>query len=214
MTMGKETTMRMLLFSDLHGQTGLAAELVRLSADVDLVIGAGDFGNVRRGTRECLQLLRAISVPAVIVPGNAESYEELVEAAEVWPSARVLHGSEITINGVSFFGVGGAVPITPFGDWSYDFTESQAAKMLECCPQHGVLVTHAPPYGVADIDGSGRSRGSHAIRDAILARGLALAVCGHIHASAGTQLQLGATTFINAGPIGLIFELDTPSGNR
>lgn len=148
------------------------------------------------------------------VPGNAESYEELTEAAVEWPSARVLHGSQCTIAGVSFFGVGGAVPITPFGDWSYDFSETDAARMLEACPPRGVLITHAPPYGVADADGSGRSRGSSAIRDAILARSLALAVCGHIHASAGLQLKLGSTTVINAGPMGVVFELETQAANQ
>ena len=34
-----------------------------------------------------------------------------------------------------------------------------------------------------------------------------LEVCGHIHASGGKQAKMGATTVINAGPGGLIFEI-------
>ena len=42
----------------------------------------------------------------------------------------MLHGSAVAIAGVTFFGLGGGVPVTPFGAWSYDFTEEQAANLL------------------------------------------------------------------------------------
>ena len=46
--------MRMLLFSDLHSDFRTAARLVELSNDVDVVVGAGDFCNVRRGLEEII----------------------------------------------------------------------------------------------------------------------------------------------------------------
>ena len=42
----------------------------------------------------------------------------------------MLHGSGVGIGGVEFFGIGGGIPTTPFGAWSYDFTENEAAELL------------------------------------------------------------------------------------
>jgi predicted phosphodiesterase len=105
----------MLLFSDLHSDFRTAARLVELSNDVDVVVGAGDFCNVRRGLEEIIKALSSIIKPAALVPGNSESYQELVSACRIWTDARVLHGKQATIDGVSFYGIGGGIPITPFG---------------------------------------------------------------------------------------------------
>jgi Icc-related predicted phosphoesterase len=106
-----------------------------------------------------------------------------------------------------FFGIGGGIPITPFGDWSYDFSEAQAAELLRACPPGAVLVSHSPPKGVVDVDAAGRSLGSTAVRDAVIRLRPRLVVCGHIHASGGNRAQIGTTPIINAGPRGLIFDL-------
>lgn len=192
--------MKLLLFSDLHASTAAARRIAALAGGVDVLVGAGDFGNVRSQVRVCIETLRAIAKPAVLVAGNNESTEELVEACHDWPSAHVLHGSGVTIAGVSFFGIGGGVPVTPFGAWSYDFTEQQAADMLGHCPAGAVLISHSPPHGAADRDGAGRSLGSTAVRDAVLRLRPRLVVCGHIHASAGKRELIGTSPVINAGP--------------
>jgi Icc-related predicted phosphoesterase len=199
--------MKMLLFSDLHTDVAAAARLVQLAVGVNVVIGAGDFANVRTGVSICLDVLRAIRVPAILVPGNNESYEELVTACAVWPSATVLHGSGIDICGVPFFGIGGGIPVTPFGDWSYDFSETEAKLLLAGCPRDAVLVSHSPPRGAVDVSSSGRSLGSTAIRDFVLRSTPRLVVCGHIHGSAGRSARIGDTPIINAGPGGILFEL-------
>jgi Icc-related predicted phosphoesterase len=132
---------------------------------------------------------------------------ELATACRGWSAALVLPGTGVTVYGVSFFGVGGGSPPTPFGEWSYDFSEEQAQALLEKCPMNAVLVTHSPPYGVVDIDGGGIHRGSTAIRDAILRTNPKLVICGHIHAGWGKHETLGTTTVINAGPEGINFLL-------
>jgi predicted phosphodiesterase len=108
----------LLLFSDLHTDANAARHLVERARTVDVVIGAGDFGNVRRDVGVCIEVLRAIDRPAVLVAGNNESTEELTEACRRWPRAHVLHGSAVTVDGVTFFGLGGGIPVTPFGPWS------------------------------------------------------------------------------------------------
>lgn len=175
---------------------------------MDVVVGAGDFANLRRGLDQTISVLQAIDRPALLVPGNSESDEELRAACRDWPSARVLHGTGTTMAGVSFYGLGGGVPVTPFGAWSWDFTEDEATDLLADVPEGGVLVSHSPPKGVVDVSSSGQSLGSTAVRDAIESRQPALVVCGHIHGSAGQHGRLGDTVVINAGPDGVVWTLE------
>jgi len=201
--------MKLLLFSDLHCDTAAARSLVKRSGSVDVLVGAGDFGKVRRDVGVCIEVLRTIDKPAVLVAGNNESTEELAEACRDWPQAHVLHGSGTTITGIQFFGIGGGIPVTPFGPWSYDFTEEQARELLQECPSGCVLVSHSPPKGAVDRAG-GKSLGSAAVRDAIERLQPLLVVCGHIHNCAGQQAKIGSTPVVNVGPKGLEWELPDP----
>ncbi len=202
-----EPVVSLLLFSDLHGDADAARELVRRARAADVVVGAGDLANARRGIDICVDVLRAIDRPTILVPGNNESEDELRAACRGWHHAHVLHGSGVTVEGVTFFGLGGGVPVTPFGSWSYDFTEQQAAGLLANCPHGCVLVSHSPPSGAADVSSSGKRIGSTAVRDAILRTRPKLVVCGHVHASAGQRVMLSETLVVNAGPAGVEAEV-------
>ena len=199
--------MKLLLFSDLHANEAAAQQLVTLARSADIVVGAGDFGNLRRGIDTAIGMLKAIDKPAVLVPGNAESTAELEAACRAWPTAQVLHGSGIEIEGIHFFGIGGGIPVTPFGSWSYDFSEDEARRLLADCPAGGVLVTHSPPKGVVDRSSRGVNLGSIAIREVIEQQQPQLVVCGHIHESAGQQAQIGNSVVINAGTAGIMWEI-------
>ena len=203
--------MRLLLFSDVHRDAASAGRLVQLAKQVDVVVGAGDFATMRRGLEEVVDVLRAIDVPTVLVPGNSESYSELSVACLQWPAANVLHGSGIHLLGEEFWGIGGAIPETPFGVWSYDFSEVEARSLLEDCPHHAILVSHSPPKGIVDISSSGQSLGSVAVREVIDEKQPKLVVCGHIHESGGRRERVQATTVVNAGPTGLIWDLKESS---
>lgn len=201
--------MKLLLFSDLHNSRAAAERLVAQAADVDLLVGAGDFATVRRGIEITIDVLRRSGKTAVFTPGNSESAEELQAVCAGWPNAHVLHGTHVTIDGVTFFGIGGGIPITPFGSWSYDFSEAEAAQLLQTAPQScDVLVSHSPPFGAVDVSSSDRRLGSTAIRTFVEAAQPKLVVCGHIHGSAGEKEMVGKTAVVNAGPSGMIWQLD------
>ena len=178
-----------------------------MADQADLLIGAGDFGALRKGIKKTIQWLQMIDKRAVLVPGNAESFEELKQACQNWESAVVLHGNGVEIAGTQFYGLGGGVPVTPFGSWSYDFTEEEAQSLLKDCPPEAVLVSHSPPFGILDISSRGQHLGSKAVRKIIEERSLPLVVCGHIHESGGKKATLGDTTIINAGPGGIFYDL-------
>jgi uncharacterized protein len=197
--------MRILAFSDLHHARARAADIVAASAGADLVIGAGDFCNMRQDLAGAMALLAGIVAPMVVVPGNAESAEEL--RAAVPEGVSVLHGQGVTIAGLRLFGLGYGVPETPFGAWSCDLDETAAAALLAPCSAADILISHSPPKGVGDVTSAGLSVGSAAIRDAILRIQPRLALCGHIHDSWGAEGQIGATRVVNLGPIVHWFEV-------
>ncbi|MGD2096878.1 MAG: metallophosphoesterase [Desulfobacterales bacterium] len=199
--------MDLLLFSDLHSDFRGASKLVELSRKVDVVVGAGDYCVARRGLEDIMAALSAIAKPVVLVPGNSESYDELARACRSWPNAHVLHGSQTILDEVTFYGIGGGVPITPFGAWSYDFSEDEARELLQDVQPGAVLISHSPPKGVLDTSSDGKSLGSEAVREIIGIKKPKLVVCGHIHGSAGQTARSEGTTVINAGPDGFLWEL-------
>ena len=199
--------MRLLAFSDLHTDLAQAHRLVERSAEVDVVVGVGDFASVHSGLTETIAALGAMEAPAVLVPGNNETEEALREACANWSRAVVLHGEGTEIDGVTFFGLGAGVPVTPW-DWSFDLTEEAAAELLAACPKGCVLAVHSPPRGHVDVSGAGRHLGSEAVLRAIERTRPRLALCGHIHESWGMESRIGPTPVINLGPEGMVLEVN------
>ena len=176
-----------------------------MSADADVVIGAGDFASQHKRLEPTIEALSAIDAPTVLVPGNNETEDALRAACDGWEAATVLHGEGTEIDGTQFFGLGAGIPITPW-DWSFDLDEEQAARKLADCPTGAVLVVHSPPKGHCDQSGGGDHLGSEAILEAIEAKRPPLAVCGHIHESWGAESEIGPTRVLNLGPSGTAIE--------
>lgn len=196
--------MRLLAFSDLHQDLRQAAALAERAREADVVIGAGDFGSVHRGVAETCDMLVVIEAPTVLVPGNNETLDELRDACTGWRAATVLHGDGTEIGGVSFWGLGGGIPTTPW-PWSFDLDEDEAEQALAGCPEGvDVLVLHSPPHGFLDGD---RSLGSMALLHAIERVQPRLAVFGHIHECQGQEAVVGGTRLYNLGPEGTLIDL-------
>lgn len=190
--------MRILAFSDLHMARNRATEVVKASVEADLVIGAGDYCNMRQGLDEAIMMLSGISAPLVLVPGNAESAQELTDAAP--EGVHVLHGTGMTLDGLRLFGLGYGVPETPFGGWSCDLTDAEAAELLDRCDAADILIAHSPPKGFGDVTSSGDAVGSVAVRDAVERLQPQYVFCGHIHDSWGYRGSIGRTQVANLGP--------------
>ena len=197
--------MKILAFSDLHISRARAADIVAASRVADLVIGAGDFGNMRKGVAEAMGLLAGIETHFVVVPGNNESLDELQAAAP--EGAIVLHGNTVTIDGVTLYGIGGGIPVTPFGAWSWDLSEVDAEELLAGAAGADVMISHSPPKGIADRTATGLSVGSTAVRDAAARVQPKLLLCGHIHDCWGEEGMIGETRVKNLGPTVNWFEI-------
>lgn len=198
--------MKLLAFSDLHVDLDAARELAAKAGEVDVVIGAGDFASIHEGLDDAIGALSEIETPTVLVPGNNETDDALRAATEGWEAATVLHGEGTEIDGISFWGLGAGIPVTPW-DWSFDLSDEEARPLLEDCPEGAVLVVHSPPRGHCDRSGSGDHLGSPAILEAIEERKPTLAVCGHIHEAWGDRSTVGPTDILNLGPGGHVLEV-------
>lgn len=195
--------MRLLLFSDLHRNREAAEKLLELSHHADVMVGAGDFATCRHGVTDCIDVLKQSSCETVLVAGNGESFEELRDACVEWKRVHVLHGMTTMIAGVPFFGIGGGIPVTPFGAWSWDHSESQAEQLVAKCPEDCVLVSHSPPYGIVDRSSNGEHLGSSTIRSLIDRCSPRLLACGHIHDCWEQRCRIGSTLVVNCGPRGV-----------
>jgi uncharacterized protein len=195
---------KLLAFSDLHRDVEQARLLVESARAADVVIAAGDFASIHKGLEETIEPLHSIDKPTLLVPGNNETEDALREACQGWGAATVLHGEGTELDGVSFFGLGAGVPVTPW-DWSFDLTEEEAESKLAGCPEGGVLVVHSPPKGYVD----GRDLGSEAVLRAIERTQPRLAVCGHIHECWGEGAAIGRTRVVNLGPEGVLLDVRT-----
>ncbi|UYV12491.1 MAG: metallophosphoesterase family protein [Phycisphaera sp.] len=200
--------MRILACSDIHTSRPHAEAIVAHAGGVDVVVVAGDLANQHHGLEPTVDVLQAIEKPTVLVPGNNERPDALAVACAGWDSACVLHGEAATIGCVPFFGLGAGVPVTPFGAWSFDLTEDEAAKLLESCPEQAVIVSHSPPHGVLDVTSAGRHAGSLSVRAAMERVGSPLVVCGHIHDSGGRFERQSGAIVVNAGPVGFVIDLE------
>ena len=198
--------MRLLAFSDLHRDLDQAARLVEMSADADVVIGAGDFASVHEGLEGTIGALAPIETPTILVPGNNETVDALRGAAAGWPAATVLHGEGTTIDGIEFFGLGAGIPTTPW-DWSFDLSEEEATEMISAAPAGCVLVLHSPPKGHCDGGDPDTHFGSAALLAAIEEKAPRLVVFGHIHEAWGCGSMVGATPLRNLGPSGTWIEV-------
>ncbi|WP_372368543.1 metallophosphoesterase [Candidatus Uabimicrobium sp. HlEnr_7] len=199
--------MKLLLFSDLHSNNIAARSLVDMAGNVDIVIGAGDFCNAHRGLNNILNTLKNISVPMIFVPGNNETNNALRQECKGFENVYVLHGNGCEVQNVEFFGVGGGIPMTPFGPWSFDFDEIQAQELFRQCPRNAVIISHSPPKGIVDVSSRGKSLGSSTVRSVIEEKNPQLLVCGHIHGSEGQIEQFENSYIINAGPHGIFWDL-------
>lgn len=190
--------MKILAFSDLHLDQNAARVILDAAPEADLILGVGDFAQRRTGLVPYMALLAPIEDRAVYVAGNNESVDELRAATK----ATVLHGDRITRSGLTIAGIGGATPpLPPVLPWpSYDLTEDHVSTLMAAITDCDILISHAPPHGVADTHAQLGALGSTAIRAFAERVQPRLLLCGHIHDAWGAEGQIGRTRVVNLGP--------------
>ena len=196
---------KLLIFSDIHGDTAALEKL--MATEADYYFAAGDLANFGRGLDAMGPILQRRAERMYVLPGNHESETDIVRFCREF-GFHDFHGRTMVIEGYNVAGLGYSNP-TPF-DTPGEYTEQELGERLNkfsgLAPL--VLICHTPPKGTAlDRAAEGKHFGSEAIREFIDREQPLYFFCGHIHEAAGQQARFGRTAGWNVGKRGQLLEL-------
>ncbi len=198
--------MRILIFSDIHGDKAALERLMEMEADY--YFAAGDLANWGRGLEQLGPVMQRRAERMYVIPGNHESEADIAGFCKQY-GFRNFHGQTMQIEGYTIAGLGYSNP-TPF-DTPGEYTEEELAERLEKFAGLDplVLICHAPPKGTRlDRVREGAHFGSTAVRKFIDRHQPLYFYCGHIHEAAGQQDTIGRTQGWNVGKLGQTLTLD------
>ncbi len=187
----------MLIYAaaDMHGlprRIATVARHVRVHRP-DMVILAGDTLG-RRHPQAALETLDRLGPPVLMIGGNAD-HRRLPGLIGPYSRLRSLHLTSHRFDTVRIVGVGGTVCLPLHS--RICLREKPIEQALSGLLQPAcILVTHPPPYGVADRVLNRWHAGSRLVRRLVASHAPGLVICGHIHEGAGIA-QLQSTLVVN-----------------
>jgi hypothetical protein len=197
--------MKMLIFSDIHGDRAALERL--LSIDADVYVAAGDLTNFARNLDPLGRILQTRAARTWVLPGNHEHAANVEEFCAKF-GLNPFHGRTFAREGWTVAGLGYSNP-TPFHTPG-EYSEEEFTRRLQ--PFAGIdrliLVCHVPPKDT-DLDCAALRQhyGSTAVREFIEREQPAWFFCGHIHEAEGREARIGSTRAVNAGKRGYLLEV-------
>lgn len=198
--------MKLLVFSDIHGDLGALNRL--MDTEADYYVAAGDLVNFGRGLDRCGEVLRRRARQTYVLPGNHETAAQIAEFCRKF-GLHDFHEQHTRWGRYHVAGLGYSSP-TPFNTPG-EYSEAELAQKLESFAGLAplVLICHCPPRDtLLDQTGSGLHAGSTAVRDFMLREQPEYFFCGHIHESAGVRTTIGRAQAVNVGKEGFLLELE------
>ncbi len=201
--------MKILIFSDVHGDLKALQRVIAQPAD--LYICAGDLATFGRGLERCGEALAPLGERLWVLPGNHETHDAtraLCERHGFIDFHRQVRSLESGHGSTMWAGLGYS-NITPFKTPG-EYSEEQIAEALAAFDgiERLYLVVHFPPYDTAlDEFSAGKHAGSPTLRAWVERTKPAVLFCGHIHETAGKSEMLCATKCINVGKQGHTVEI-------
>ncbi len=197
--------MKVLVFSDIHGDARALDHL--LAQPADIYIAAGDLSTFGRGLERCSEALGPLRDHVWLLPGNHETHQQTQALCGRFGFFD-FHRQVRTLGGVQWAGLGYSNP-TPF-DTPGEYTEEEIAEALAAFDglRPLYLIVHFPPHRTRlDQAAPRRHAGSRALRQWVERAQPVYLLCGHIHECAGRQDRIGATQCISVGKTGYLLEL-------
>ncbi len=202
--------MKLLIFSDIHGDIAALEKLMAI--DADYYFAAGDLANFGRGLDAMGPILQKRADRMYVLPGNHESAGDIARFCAEF-GFHDFHGHTLEIAGHHIAGLGYSNP-TPFntpGEYSEQELRERLSKFSGLAAREEaplVLICHTPPKGTPlDRAGVGQHFGSVAVGEFIEREHPRYFFCGHIHEAAGVHATLGRTEAWNVGKRGYLLEL-------
>jgi len=203
--------MRIYAVADIHGRKHRASSILDTVSSLkpDLLVLAGDINSLFSSSN-IISYFNNAHLPVLVVRGNTDS-KKIADISPVSSNISFLHFSEIVINGFSFTGVSGTIPV-PFSS-RIQFREKQTTEKLEpLLRKDSILIAHPPPFGTLDKVVGKFHAGCKSLREIVLRCQPQLLICGHIHETPGSAF-LGKTLVVNCSigmkGKGALIELNT-----
>ena len=194
--------MKILSFSDIHGDIKHFKKISDELVDADLVVLVGDITHFGKGTEisKVLGEIRKYNKNIVGVSGNCDFPE--VEKVLTLEGVS-LHAKSKFIDELFFAGCGHSL-VTPFNTPCEVYENDLSAYINKAYSNHmgeeSVLIVHQPPYDSnTDILKNGGPSGSKEVRNFIKTKKPLLCLTGHIHESPAIE-HFFETVLINPGP--------------
>lgn len=189
--------MKLALFSDTHATHG------RVNIpDADILIFAGDMTHCRTAQDVANFNTFLGTLPhahKIVIGGNHDHRlaRDPEKAKALLTNAVYLQDASVVVSGITIYGA----PWQPtFNDYACDAFALPRGKALQekwdmIPPGIDILVTHAPPLGIFDLDGP-VSHGCAELSAAVARLKPKYHIFGHIHSNHG-MVTIGPTRYIN-----------------
>jgi len=190
--------MKIVAFSDLHGQHSRKLTKWFMEHPADILLFAGDLqlNNFDDGSF-FLQWLNTLPYRhKICIFGNHDgNYNYTIEKSKKYNNIIFLNNESITIEGIKIWGSPYSVQ---FGNWWFMESEEKLAKIYDDIPDDtNILMTHTPAFGILDRTIEGINVGSMQLCNRIAKlHNLKYHISAHIHEAAGTK-NFNGITYIN-----------------
>ncbi|MBW3004898.1 metallophosphoesterase [Candidatus Woesearchaeota archaeon] len=210
--------MKILAFVDLHSKHG-SPEYVDFYGSIkyikklkalakkekpDVILFAGDASLFENHLEELMAKISEIGKKIFVIHGNHETAAVMKKICSFHDNLIFIHKKTVKLDDYVFVGFSGE---------GFLRTDKEMEKFLKKIKpkikgKKTVLMTHAPPYKTK-LDKIGREHcGNNTITKFIQSnKNILLAICGHIHETAGKKDKVNNATIINPGPLGVIIEI-------
>jgi Icc-related predicted phosphoesterase len=198
--------MKLLIFSDIHGDLRALEKL--MAQEADYYFAAGDMVTWARGFDAAGEVLGRRAGKVYVLPGNHESHAQTVDMCRRY-GLEDFHGKTLEIGGFHVAGLGYSNP-TPFHTPG-EYSEKELAQRLEpfAALSPLILICHAPPWDTPlDRVRLGLHAGSRAVAEFLAKTPPRWFFCGHIHEAEGVETQIGPTRARNVGKRGYLLDFD------
>jgi hypothetical protein len=187
----------MLIYAvaDIHGRKSRISSILDTVSEKkpDVLVLAGDINRYFKSP-VTISSFGSLPFPVLAIRGNTDS-KKLEKSLSAFPNISFLNFSEKIVNGFTFTGVGGTVPV-PFAS-RIKLSENAAIKQLEKIVKKGsILIAHPPPRGTLDEVLGKFHAGSSGLNEIVAKCRPRLLICGHIHERPGHRF-LGETLVVN-----------------
>jgi uncharacterized protein len=196
--------MKILAFSDMHGDMAAFSELKKKAKDADIIICAGDISTFERNLKTILSKLSELKKPVLMINGNHEDAGILKKLCSNFKNILFIHRALYTIDNFQFVGYGGGG--FSRSDIEFEKYTKQVLKDFDR-KKKKILITHAPPYGTTLDLISKEHSGNKSIRNFIKEHNIDVAISCHLHECSYHTDTLNKSYLINPGPRGTLIEV-------